>query len=131
MHCLATITQKQPLTIYFSLYNPADAGAVLYVPRVLLPVGAFVKVEIRSGEQVVYATRQPKFSPKLRPDKQEAYVALDPAHGHGVLLELEGVSLPRGDYMIHLQYSNLQYRGFTGQELGEQHGESIVPYHVD
>jgi len=47
------------------------------------------------------------------------------------LLELEGVSLPRGDYTIHLLYSNLQYRGFPGQELGEQRGEITVPYHAD
>jgi hypothetical protein len=131
MHCLATITQKQPLTIYFSLYNPVDAGAVLHVPRMLLPLGAFVKVEIRTGDQIVYASHQPKFSPKLRPDRQEAYIALDPGHGYGVLLELEGVSLPRGDYTIHLLYSNLQYRGFPGQELGEQRGEITIPYHAD
>jgi hypothetical protein len=131
MHCVAMITQKQPLTIYFSLYNPADASAVLYVPRMLVPVGAFVKIEIKAGDQVVHATRQPKFSPKLPPDRQEAYVALDPGHGYGVVLAPEGVSLPRGDYAIHLTYSNLQYRGFSGHEIGEQRGEIVVPYRVD
>jgi len=131
MHCVAMVMQKQPLTIYFSLVNPADASAALAVPRVLLPVGAFVKVEIRSKDQVVFATHQPKFSPKLRPDQPEAYLALDPGHGHGVVLELEGVALSRGDYTIHLVYSNLQYRGFTGHDLGEQRGEINVSYHVD
>jgi hypothetical protein len=76
----------------------------------------------------VYETNPPKFTPKLDPGKREAYVALDPGYSYGTTFTDERVALAPGDYEVRLAYSNLYFRGFDGQELGEQRCSTVLRY---
>jgi hypothetical protein len=121
MECRAEIMQREPLTVHFSLVLPHDAPRPMWVPRVLLPLGAFVAAELRDGGgTVVWNTERPKFHPKLDPAAPAAYVEIDPGYSHGVVLVLEGVRPGSAEHSLTLSYGNLQYRGFAGHELGDQ-----------
>ena len=121
MECRAEIVQRDPLTVHFSLVQPADASRSTWVPRVLLPEGAFVAAELRDARgAVVWKTERPKFHPKLDPSAPAAYLELDPGYSHGVMLALEGARVPAGEHSLMLTYGNLQYRGFPNHDLGEQ-----------
>lgn len=121
MECRAEIVQRDPLTVHFSLVQPPGASRSTWVPRVLLPLGAFVAAELRDASgAVVWKTERPKFHPKLDPSSAAAYVELDPGYSHGVVLAFEGARLPAGEHTLTLTYANLQYRGFQGHDLGEQ-----------
>jgi hypothetical protein len=121
MECRAEIVQRDPLTVHFSLVQPAGGTHSTWVPRVLLPVGAFVAAELRDASgAVVWKTERPKFHPKLDPSTAAAYVELDPGYSHGVVLALEGAQVPPGEHSLVLTYGNLQYRGFPNHDLGEQ-----------
>jgi hypothetical protein len=121
MECRAEIVQRDPLTVHFSLVQLAGAVHSTWVPRVLLPVGAFVAAELRDPSgAVVWKTERPKFRPKLNPSTAAAYVEIDPGYSHGVVLALEGAQVPPGEHALVLTYGNLQYRGFPNHDLGEQ-----------
>jgi hypothetical protein len=121
MECRAEIVQREPLTVHFSLLSPPGAPGPTWVPRVLLPVGAFVAAELRDGSgAIVWKTERPKFHPKLDPASAAAYVELDPGYSHGVILTLGSPPLGGGEHALTLSYGNLSYRGFAGHELGEQ-----------
>jgi hypothetical protein len=121
MECRAEIMQREPLTVHFSLVQPRDAPRSMWVPRVLLPVGAFVAAELRDASgAVVWNTERPKFHPKLDPASPAAYVELEPGYSYGVVLALEGARLGAAEHALTLSYTNLQYRGFAGHELGDQ-----------
>jgi hypothetical protein len=121
MECRAQIVTTDPLTVHFSLLQPASAEEPLWVPRVLQPLGAFVSAELHDGAgAIVWKTERPKFQPKLAPSSPAAYVELDPGYSHGVILALEGAKIGAGQHSLTLTYQNLQYRGFAGHDLGEQ-----------
>ena len=120
MEYLTAIVQQHPLTIHFSLLNPARASGPVYVPVMLEPLGAFVNVVVRDGMgQVVCQTHRPKFTPKLKPSADHAYLALEPGYSHGVLLPLDDCTLTPGAYRVQVTYSNLDYRGSPARPVGE------------
>ena len=131
MHCLMEIVNTHPLTLHFNLYNPPEAAAPVYVPRSLKPLGAFVQAEVRDRDDaVVHKTQPPKFAPKLDASQAMSYVAIDPGYSYGVLLEFDDLPLPPGDYRMEVSYSNLQFRGFPGHDLGDQRCQTSIRFTV-
>ena len=121
MECRAEIVQREPLTVHVTLVQPRDAPRSTWVPRVLLPVGAFVAAELRDGSgAVVWKTERPKFHPKLDPAAANAYVEIEPGYSYGVMVVLAGAPLGAAEHSLTLSYANLQYRGFAGHEVGDQ-----------
>lgn len=131
MQYLAAITQARPLTVNFSLYNPPDSDGPLYVPRLLTPLGSFVRLQVTDArEQVVYETERSKIKLKLDPSKAESYYSLEPGYTYGAVFELdkEELALPAGEYQLQLTYSNLQFQGFEGHPIGELRHETTLPF---
>lgn len=128
--CQLVVASEEPMTLAVALAIPASATSSVRVPRVLLPLGAFVRVQIVDAHgATVYETNQPKFTPKLSPDSPEAYVAVAPGSAHGERFVLDGAVLPAGDYEIRATYSNLYFQGPKGNPIGEQRCTATLPYH--
>src|SRR5437870_872365 len=88
MQCLVAITRTRPLTVHFSLYNPPGSEGPVYIPRLLVPLGAFVSLKVTDLlDQVVFETFPPKLNLKLHPSRPESYFALEPGYTYGVVLE--------------------------------------------
>ena len=127
---LVEIAGTDPLTVHFSFYNPWDEP--VYVPRLLTPLGAFVRLRITDAdERVVYETLVPKLKPKLHPSDPESYHALEPGYTYGAVftLEDEAANLASGDYRLHVTYTNLLWQGFEGHHLGEMTFETTITFH--
>lgn len=78
-------------------------------------------IEVRdSSGSLVYETQPPKFAPKLEISHPESYIGLEPGYSYGVLLECDAPPLPPGDFRVEVSYSNLQFRGFSGNFIGDQ-----------
>lgn len=119
MEYLTAVVERQPLTIHFSLLNPTGAPAAIWVPRMLEPLGAFVTVTVRDGMgAVVCQTHRPKFTPKLKPSADDAYLELVPGQSHGALLTVDDCALAPGAYRVTVGYTNLDYRGTTARPIG-------------
>ncbi|WP_188931010.1 hypothetical protein [Puia dinghuensis] len=104
----------------------------IYVPRSLKPLGAFMQVKVRDSKgAIVYETQLPKFAPKLEISHKASYVAIDPGYSYGVLLECETAQLPTGEYRVEVSYSNLQFRGFPGNFIGDQKCHSSITVTVE
>ncbi len=106
MNYLVNIISAQPLTLHFSLHNPAQAGGATLVPRMLEPLGAFVSVVVRGSEgNEVCRTHPPKFTPKLKPSQASSYMELEPGYSYGVVLVVEDCELRpgqlRGRGLVH------------------------------
>jgi hypothetical protein len=128
---LATITQTTPLTIHFSLYNPAESEGPVDVPRLLGPLGYFVSVEIMDeNHQVVYQSYPPKVKLKLDPSRPESYQVLEPGYTYGIVLKVEDFQPAPGDYQLSVAYSNQNFRGYPGHELGEMAYRATLSFHL-
>jgi hypothetical protein len=120
MDNLLTIIQTDPLMIHFCLHNPQKSAEPDYVPRLLGPLGFFIRIQVTDEEeQTVYRSTIPKVNLKLHPSKPESYQLLEPGYTYGIVLAVEDVRLDPGNYRLHLTYSNLEFRGFPGYSLGE------------
>ena len=132
LECLATIATINPLALHVSLQNPPTAATAVHVPRSLKPIGAFMEVKVRDQSgAVLYETQPPKFAPKLEPDHEQSYVAIEPGYSYGVLLHCDVQPLPPGDYRVEVVYSNLEFRGFPGFFLGDQRCCSSISVRVE
>lgn len=120
MQYLVSITRILPLTIHFSLYNPHDSDGPVYIPRLLGPLGYFVSLEITDEDnKVVYHSEKPKAKLKLHPSRSTSYQALEPGYTYGIVFEVEDFRPTPGRYEISIAYSNQEFRGFPGNELGQ------------
>lgn len=119
MEYLTAVIAPRPLTIHFSLLNPDRARSLAYVPVMMEPLGAFVTVVVRDGMgEVLCQTHRPKFTPKLRPSADDAYLALEPGRSHGAVFVLDECMLDPGTYRVQVSYSNLDYLGSPARAVG-------------
>ena len=128
--CQLSVASEEPMALAVALAVPASAKSSVRVPRVLLPLGAFVCVQIVDAHgATVYETNPPKFTPKLSPESPDAYVAVPPGSAHGERFVLDGASLAPGDYEIRATYSNLYFQGPKENPIGEQRCTATLAYH--
>lgn len=126
------ILDTRPLMLHFSPYNPVDATKPVLVPRLLTPLGAFVKVTILDQDgATVWETSQPKLGLKLHPERRESYLELEPGYSHGVVFRLEGIEVPAGPCEMQVCYSNGLYTGPREQPVGELAYNATVPFVCD
>ena len=132
MRYFVSVIESRPLRIHFSLHNPPESEAPVYVPKPLGPLGAFVRLAVADAtDQVVYRSATPKIALKLDPARPESYLALDPGYTHGIVLDVADLRLPPGDYRLHLTYSSLPYRGFPDHPPNELTHETTLPLRLD
>ena len=131
--CQLSVASDEPMALALALAVPASATSPVRVPRVLLPLGAFVRVQIVDARgETVYETNPPKFTPKLSPlspDSPDAYVTVSPGSAHGERFVLDGATLAAGEYEIRATYSNLYFQGLKASPIGEQRCTAMLPYH--
>lgn len=131
MHYLAAITETRPLTFHFSIHNPGDANGPICVPKLLGPFGYFIEVEAKDAQdKTVYRSTKPKVRLKLHPSRPESYDFLEPGYTHGVVFQVDEMGQVAGDYNLKLTYSNMEFRGFPQNPLGEMSFETILPFHI-
>jgi hypothetical protein len=120
MEYLTAVVDRRPLTIHFSLSNPPRATSPVHVPLMLEPLGAFVTVVVKDGMgEVVCQTHRPKFTPKLKPSSDDAYLTLEPGRSHGAVFALDECTPGPGKYRVQISYTNLDYRGTPARPVGE------------
>jgi len=120
MKFLVSVVETQPVVLHFSIVNPRTSEKTIYVPRLLRPLGYFIRLKISDFEdRLVYRTHVPKAKPKLHPDRQDSYLAIDPGYSYGAVLEVEDFTPAAGTYQLALSYSNREYLGFSDHPLGE------------
>lgn len=119
LELLVDVLATAPLRLHVSLHRPGGADGVAWVPRVLHPLGAFVRVIVRdSAGEPIAETSQPKFTPKLKPGSDDSYVPLDPGHSHGTVVELDLGQVPGGAFRLEVTYTNLDYQGTPERPVG-------------
>ena len=119
LELLVEVLTPTPLRLHVSLHQPEGSDGVAWVPRLLRPVGAFVRVVVRdAGGEPVLEAHQPKFKPKLKPDRDDSYVPLDPGYSFGTVLDLDTGPLRGGTYGVEVTYSNLDYEGTADRPVG-------------
>lgn len=119
LELLVHVLRSAPLHVQVSLHLSSRAGEAAWVPRLLEPLGAFLTVRVRSTSgSLVLETSVPKFKPKLRPDSDASYLALDPGYTYGIVLELDVPDVTPGAYQVQVQYTNLMYRGTADRPVG-------------
>jgi hypothetical protein len=129
MDYLVSITKTNPLTLHFSFYNPDEAEAVVYVPRILGPLGYFITLEISDQyDEVVYETQKSKINLKLHPERESSYHALEPGYTYGNVFEVEDFVPVPGTYHIVLTYSNEEFKGFADNPLGAMTYETKLSF---
>ncbi len=125
---LASVQASDPLQVHVSLANPEDADTRAAIPRVLEPLGAYITMEVRDAAgEILCQTRRPKFTPKLRPDSDEAYLLLEPGRSRGVLLTWEDCSLSPESQVLHVRYRNEDYQGTPDRPVGTLTLEATLP----
>lgn len=116
------VVEARPLTVHFSLLNPADAEEPLRVPATLGPTGAFVTLSLTDADgRPVYATERPKLKLKLDPAKPESYLTLQPGYSFGTVfvLDPDELWLEPGEYTLSAEYHNRDYSGPRENPIGE------------
>ena len=132
MDYLVAITHTSPLTLHFSFYNTPDGKETIYVPKLLEPIGYFIRLVIaRANGEEVYKTYKPKVNLKLHPERPESYQPLSPGYTFGYVLIVEGLTPEPGKYTISLVYSNEEFRGFSEHRLGAMSYEALLTFQVD
>ncbi len=117
---LVEVLDTDPLRLHVSLQLPDAAAEPVWVPRLLRPVGAFVRVDVRNtAGDSVFATDVPKFKPKLKPSRNDSYLPLDPGYSYGTVFDLDLDEITRGAYLIEVSYTNLDYQGTEDRPVGE------------
>lgn len=121
--CLLHVVGGRPLSVHFSLVNPAEAEAEVRVPALLGPVGAFVTIEVADADgRPVYGSQRPKIKLKLDPSVRESYVVLRPGNTYGILLvvDRDDLWLEPGEYTVRATYSNREFTGPSDDPIGAQ-----------
>ena len=117
---LVEVLDTDPLRLHVSLRLPDAAAEPVWVPRLLRPIGAFIRVDIRdTADESVFATDVPKFKPKLKPASDESYLSLDPGYFYGTVVDLDVGQVSTGKYAIEVSYTNLDYQGSADRPVGE------------
>ena len=112
LEAVASVRGTAPLSVHFALLNPPGAGEPISVPRVLLPAGAFVTVEVRGAAGVAWSSPKARVGGlKLDPDAPTSYVDLPPGYSWGALVVFDGAFFQPGDYMLRLEYESTPYDG--------------------
>ena len=129
MMCLATLLTTRPLVLQVSLFNPQEALGPIFVPRSLQPLGAFIRLQLTDFRStIVHETSLVKFAPKLHPSRPESYVALEPGYIYGAVFECPIPELSPGDYRLKIRYSNLEFQGYPGGEIGKQQCDTSLNF---
>jgi len=117
---LVEVLDADPLRLHVSLQLPAAAAEPVWVPRLLRPIGAFLRVDVRTtAGDSLFATDVPKFKPKLKPSRNDSYLPLDPGYSYGTVFDLDLDEITRGAYLIEVSYTNLVYQGTEDRPVGE------------
>lgn len=131
MQYLVETIETSPLTFHFSFYNPEHSEEIIYVPKLLRPLGYFIRLQVKEGMNILYQTNKPKVKLKLHPGRRDSYLAIEPGYSYGAILKVEDFLVPSGIYHLHLTYSNDEFKGFRNHSLGEMEYETMLPIHVD
>jgi hypothetical protein len=132
MEYLIEVLGSRPLRFRFSLFQPDGSDTTAFVPRVLRPLGYFVRASVRTlGGETVFSTTEPKQKPKLRPESEDSYLELGPGYSYGAVLEGDAFEGPGGPYLLSIQYSNREYVGTEARPVGTLHYETTVDLPVD
>ncbi|WP_163541067.1 hypothetical protein [Occultella kanbiaonis] len=117
---LVHVLTARPLRLHVALLNPDGAAGPVWVPRLLRPLGAFVRLAVLDGAgETRFETTEPKFKPKLRPEDDESYLSLEPGYSHGAIFEAELGEVAAGAYTLRVTYRTLDYRGSPDRPVGE------------
>jgi hypothetical protein len=123
----ARIAATNPLVLQVSLINSLDAAGSVFVPRLLTPLGAFVKVTVvdEAGD-VMWASRAPKLALKLHPERLESYVELGRGYSYGITFRLP--DLPRSPERceVRVSYSNGSFTGTRDHPIGALSYEAAI-----
>jgi hypothetical protein len=111
-----------PLALRFGFVQPSEAGGPALVPRLIHPAGYFVEAALRSlGGEEVFRTTRPKAKLKLRPEREESYLELNPGYAYEAVLRLDTDRLRSGDYVLRVEYSNHEFEGPRSSPIGPLH----------
>ena len=117
---LVEVLSTEPFRLHASLHQPDAAAEVAWVPRLLRPIGAFVRVRVsNTAGESMFETKVPKFKPKLKPGNDASYLPLEPGYSYGTVFDLDVGQVTAGPYRLEVSYSNLDYRGTPERPLGE------------
>ena len=126
---LASVLTTEPLQVHVSLANPEGAPGSVAVPRGLGPLGAYIRLELRSTSGAVLCrTHRPKFSPKLRPGEDSAYVALEPGTSWGAVFTWEDCSQVPSAGQLSVAYANEDYQGTAALPVGALSLETLLSF---
>ena len=118
MKYLCEIVSAKPLTIHFSLHNPASSRGPVFVPRVLGPYGLFVRATVKdSSGKVVLEPPSMRGTPKLDPDDAGSYLPLESGYTFGAVFEIEDAPTEPGTYKLLVEYANKPYSGAPGAKV--------------
>jgi hypothetical protein len=106
LHVLA----GRPLTVHFSLVNPADSEHELRVPATVAPL---VTLSVYDAAGPVYEQERPKLRLKLDPASAESYVVLQPGQTFGAVLTVaaDDLWLEPGDYTVRAGFDPAPFEG--------------------
>jgi hypothetical protein len=117
---IVEVLLTEPLRLHVSLHQPDAAEKVAWVPRLLRPIGAFVRVTVtNTAGESMFATKVPKFKPKLKPGHDASYLPLEPGYSYGTVFDLDVGQITTGRYRLEVSYSNLEYQGTADRPLGD------------
>ena len=120
MNYLCEVASTRPLAIHFSLSNPANSGGPLFVPRVLGPLGLFVRVTVKDERgRVLVEPPAIRGTWKLDPADQRSYLALEPGYTFGALFLIDDAPTGPGTFRLLVEYSNAPYTGTPGTPVGK------------
>jgi hypothetical protein len=129
---LIAVAGVRPLTIHFSLYNPPESEHVAHVPRLLVPLGVFIRLRIEDASgAIVYENPITKATFTYDPADASSYQELQPGYSYGTVIVPEDVDLAPGRYTLHLEYANRQYAGSLATPVGELAATAALPFQVN
>jgi hypothetical protein len=128
---LATVVGTAPLTVHFSLHNPAETNHPVAVPRTLAPLGVFVRGTVRDAKRrVVYDGPDVRATHRIDPGSPTSYLDLGAGYTFGAVFEFDEVNLPAGDYVLTLSYANDPFLGTPEKPVGPVRLKATLPFRV-
>ncbi|MEA2721402.1 MAG: hypothetical protein QOJ39_3266, partial [Candidatus Eremiobacteraeota bacterium] len=103
IEAVASVRGIAPLAVHFALLHSPEAVNTAWVPRALLPPGAFVTAQLTGAAGTAWTSQQVKTGKlKLDPAHSASYVELQPGYAWGVLLLFEGAVSEPGEFTLRL-----------------------------